>query len=177
MNILALDLGTRTGWAVAENDRTESGVQVFDVKRGESPGMRYLRFNCWLEDVAAGRWKPDVIVFEQAHHRGGAATGVAAGFSTRVLEFCARYGIEHPSVHTATLKKFATGKGNADKGAMVEEARKRFGPDLEDDNEADALWLLEYARREIVPDAGVTGRESWQPVFPFRATGNEQSTT
>jgi hypothetical protein len=60
MNILALDLGTRTGWAMAENGRTKSGVQLFDVKRGESPGMRYLRFNRWLEDMAAGERKPDL---------------------------------------------------------------------------------------------------------------------
>ena len=38
--ILALDLGTRTGWALAEHGRVESGVHVFDVQRGESPGMR-----------------------------------------------------------------------------------------------------------------------------------------
>jgi crossover junction endodeoxyribonuclease RuvC len=151
MKILALDLGTRTGWALLEDGHVESGVQVFDVKRGESPGMRYLRFNRWLEEMASADPRPDVIVFEQAHHRGGAATEVAAGFSTRVLEFCARHGIEHASVHTATLKKFATGKGNADKEAMLGAARERFKPNLADDNEADALWILEYASNEILP--------------------------
>jgi Holliday junction resolvasome RuvABC endonuclease subunit len=152
VKILALDLGTHTGWALLEGGHVESGVQLFDVKRGESPGMRYLRFNRWLEEMAGADPKPHVIVFEQAHHRGGAATEVAAGFSTRILEFCARHGIEHASVHTATLKKFATGKGNADKEAMLEAARRRFKPDLEDDNEADALWILEWARREILAE-------------------------
>jgi hypothetical protein len=33
--ILAVDLGTRTGWALWDGARTESGVQVFDLKRGE----------------------------------------------------------------------------------------------------------------------------------------------
>jgi len=84
MKILALDLGTKTGWALAENDRTESGVQVFDVRRGESPGMRYLRFNRWLEELTGATPKPDLIAYEQPHHRGGAATEIAAGFSTRV---------------------------------------------------------------------------------------------
>src|SRR5437016_860972 len=87
--ILALDLGTRTGYAIRENGRVESGVQVFDVKRGESPGMRYLRFNRWLDDVCRagldavfGRdgLAVGLIVYEQTHHRGGAATEVAAGF-------------------------------------------------------------------------------------------------
>jgi Holliday junction resolvasome RuvABC endonuclease subunit len=149
MKILALDLGTKTGWAMLEGGRIESGVQISDVKRGESPGMRYIRFNRWLEEIADP--KPDVIVFEQAHHRGGAATETAAGFSTRVLEFCARHGIEHSSVHSATLKKFATGSGRAEKADMIARARERFKPDLADDNEADALWILEWARREILP--------------------------
>ncbi|MGA2260608.1 MAG: hypothetical protein ABSH28_04130 [Acidobacteriota bacterium] len=95
MRVLALDPGTRTGWALAESGHTGSGVQVFDVKRGESPGIRYLRFNRWLEDLAGEASKADLIVYEQPHHRGGAATEVAAGFSTRAQEFCARHGIEH----------------------------------------------------------------------------------
>lgn len=41
MNILALDMATKTGWAT--NAGRTSGVQTFDVKRGESPGMRFLR--------------------------------------------------------------------------------------------------------------------------------------
>ena len=43
--ILALDLATKTGWAL--QDRTgaiASGMQEFSLKRGESKGMRFLRF-------------------------------------------------------------------------------------------------------------------------------------
>ena len=159
MNLLALDLGTRTGWALdapAVKAR-ESGVQVFDVKRGESPGMRYVRFNRWLDEVA--RRGPyghpvDLIVYEQTHHRGGAATEVAAGFSTRVQEFCASMSIEHAPVHSATLKKFTTGKGNADKDAMKSGAKERGWLNrlfyIPDDNEVDAICLLHYALAEIV---------------------------
>jgi hypothetical protein len=125
--------------------------------------MTYLRFNRWLEDLVGADPRPGLVVFEQAHHRGGAATEVAAGFSTRVLEFCARHAIEHASVHTATLKKFATGHGNADKGAMIDEARRRFKPDLEDDNEADAVWILEWARREFETQQAVERGESAAP--------------
>src|SRR3989442_15773340 len=87
----------RTGYAIRENGRVESGVQVFDVKRGESPGMRYLRFNRWLADVCHVGLESDstIVVYEQTHHRGGAATEIAAGFATRVQEFCARHGLEH----------------------------------------------------------------------------------
>ena len=150
MNILALDLGTNTGWARGGDEpRIESGVQLFDVRRGESPGMRYLRFNVWLQEI--GAW-PQLIVYEQTHNRGGAATEVAAGFATRVQEFCAARGIEHAAVHSGTLKKFATGHGNAKKPEMVQAAQK-LKPGVTDDNEADALWLLEFGRQRLVGES------------------------
>ena len=47
-------------------------------------------------------------------------------------------------VYPATLKKFATGNGGADKKAMLAAARDLFGSALlvPDDNAADALWLV-----------------------------------
>jgi len=150
VRLLALDLGIRMGWALWDGARLESGVQLFDLKRGESPGMRYLRFRRWLEEVGAG---VQLIVYEAAHHRGGAATEIAAGFTTRVQEFCAARGLEHASVHTATLKKWTTGKGNADKAAMLEAVVRRWTA-CQDDNEADAIALAYYALAEIISPGG-----------------------
>lgn len=173
MNILALDLATHTGWALYEAGRLESGVETFEPKRHESRGMRFIAFNRWLEQIATveqmirgdqSRLGPpashrvpriEIIVYEQAHHRGGAATEIAAGFVTRVHEFCAVHGIEYAAVHSATLKKFVTGKGNADKAAVSIAVVNRWAPHRSalwiDDNEADALALLHYALAEIVP--------------------------
>lgn len=177
MRVLALDLATKTGWALWDGARIESGVQDFSKQRGESNGMLFLKFNRWLDRVgisflergAGGlKWVPaELIVFEQAHHRGGAATEIAVGLMTRVLEFCARYGIEHAPIHSMTLKKWATGSGKADKQAMIlAAAKKKYelggvrtkmkvdssfqfasggGQVILDDNEADAILLLGYA--------------------------------
>ena len=144
MRILALDLGTRCGWALQSITR-EFGLQIFDVKRGESPGMRYIRFNAWLDEIF-NLSHPDIIVYEQTHNRGGAATEVSAGFATRVQEFCARHNLNHSTVHSGTLKKFATGSGHADKSKMIEMAQSKFGYSGSDDNEADALWILEWSK-------------------------------
>jgi hypothetical protein len=173
MNVLALDLATKTGWALREGDRIESGVQDFTKKRGESNGMLFLHFNAWLDGIGGKQgaygtlgWPMfrsktvDLIVFEQAHHRGGAATEIAVGLMTRVLEFSARYYIEHSSVHSLTLKKWATGSGKADKAAMIA-AANRFLRDqgrmdiIEDDDQADAILLLHYALSEIL------GEKEW----------------
>lgn len=148
MNILALDCATRLGWATL--DRTgsvQSGLQVFDLRRGESAGMRWLRFTAWLHQMHELDHF-NVIAYEQAHHRGGAATAVGVGFTTCIDQFAAHAKIETMPVHTATIKKHATGRGNADKQAMIAAARGR-GWSVTDDNVADALFILDFARREL----------------------------
>ena len=67
---------------------------------------------------------------------------------TEVLAFAAEHNIELMPVHTATLKKFATGSGRANKDDMVQAAKAR-GWSPQDDNEADAQLLLDYAILEI----------------------------
>jgi len=144
MRILALDLATKTGWAT--NNPEASGVDVFDVRRGESPGTRYLRFVAWLREKIT-IIQPELIVFEKAHHRGGAATEIAAGFATHLQSTCAAMGIEHAAIHTSTIKKHATGKGNAGKAEVMEAYHRNWKRPPIDDNEADARWLLDYAVR------------------------------
>ena len=146
MNILALDLGTRTGYASFVNGRVESGVQDFALGRGDSHGMRFIRFNRWLTEMIA-LTMPALITYERPHLRGGFATDLLVGFATRVQERCAEAGIECEAVHSATLKKAATGSGRAAKDAMIAVAEERFGKRVASDDEADALCLLWMAMK------------------------------
>jgi Holliday junction resolvasome RuvABC endonuclease subunit len=163
VKVLALDLATRTGWALWDGERMESGVQVFDVRRGESPGMRYLRFNAWLGQMAErleGQrpdYLGDVIAYEQtvpANTKFSSATTreIAAGFSTRVQEKCAAWGIQHFAIYPSSLKKFTTGNGRSKKPEMVAAVSARWKA-VKDDNEADAIALLHYALAELVTGA------------------------
>ena len=53
-------------------------------------------------------------------------------------------GVPYDGVPVGTIKRHATGKGNADKEAMIAAARARgFSP--ADDNEADAIAILFWA--------------------------------
>ena len=146
MLILALDLATRTGWAIVRDGRVvESGVQDFTKRRGESNGLLFLRARKWLSKFADHR--PDLVAYEAAHFRGGAATEICVGLQTRAQEQAAEWGVESAPVPTGTLKKWATGKGGADKAAMIAWAASKLGRQPEDDNEADAvavgLWAAE----------------------------------
>jgi Holliday junction resolvasome RuvABC endonuclease subunit len=115
--------------------------------------MRFLRFRAWLNEIKSLAEKVDVVAYEAAHHRGGAATQLCVGMVTDVLAWAADIGAETMPVHTGTLKKFATGKGNAGKPEMIQAAKDR-GYDPEDDNEADACLLLEYALADLRPGNG-----------------------
>jgi Holliday junction resolvasome RuvABC endonuclease subunit len=148
MNILALDTATRTGWASLIDGQIESGVQDFTKKRGESPGMIFIRFNAWLRHAFGGT-QFDVISVEQAHHRGGYAANLCIGFTTRVAEYAAYIDAESMEVHTSTLKKAITGNGRASKEDMMAWFKGETGRDPVDDNESDAYSLLIYTMKEL----------------------------
>lgn len=52
-----------------------------------------------------------------------------------------------------TLKKWASGNGNAPKGIMIRVAAQRWGVQVEDDNQADAVALAEFGRAYLNPAA------------------------
>lgn len=152
MNILGLDTATKTGWALMSNGRLiESGVMDFSKRRGEGNGIVFLRFRKWLHGMvaAAEMGGPDIIAYEQAHFR-GAGTELLVGLQTRCQEVAAEVGIESIGVHTGTLKKWATGKGNAGKGDMIKEAEKVLGRAPQDDNEADAVLIASWAYNSLI---------------------------
>lgn len=89
-----------------------------------------------------------LIVYEGAHHRGGAATEICVNMTGRLQEFAVLYALECVSVHTGTLKKFATGSGAASKEKMIELAAVVLRRQPQDDNEADAVHLALWAFHE-----------------------------
>ena len=82
----------------------------------------------------------DLVVIEDlpTHAKSAGITGMVHG-AVRVELLS--HGVPYALVAPATLKKFATGKGNADKTAMALALYKRAGIELGDDNQVDAWWL------------------------------------
>ncbi|MBX9392224.1 Holliday junction endonuclease [Streptomyces sp. TRM72054] len=82
----------------------------------------------------------DLVVIEDlpTHAKSAGITGMVHGAVRLVLlDFATPYVLITP----ATLKAYATGRGNADKTAMAIAALKRAGREFGDDNQCDAFWL------------------------------------
>ncbi|WP_188966049.1 crossover junction endodeoxyribonuclease RuvC [Neoroseomonas lacus] len=144
--VLALDLGTTAGWALRSRDGgITSGTMTFKPTRFEGGGMRFLRFRGWLAEVAALSGGVARIVFEEVRrHAGTDASHVYGGFLATLTAWCEEHEVPYEGVPVGTIKRFATGKGNADKAKMVAAIQARgFRPT--DDNEADAIALLLWA--------------------------------
>ncbi|MEA1052325.1 hypothetical protein U5801_21320 [Lamprobacter modestohalophilus] len=147
------DLGTRTGWALRTRDGLiNGGSESFKPSRFEGGGMRYLRFKRWLTELKRCADGLDLVVFEEVRrHAGVDAAHAYGGFLAQLTAWCEDHQIPYQGVPVGTIKKHATGKGNANKQAMIAAAQAR-GLTPVDDNHADALALLDWAlAQEVAP--------------------------
>lgn len=88
-------------------------------------------------DLTAGS---DLVVMEDLP-RNAMAAGVTGMVQGVIRETFQDRGIPYITVTPATLKKFATGKGNAKKPDMRRAWLEYTGEDEADDNKVDAAWL------------------------------------
>lgn len=189
MNILALDLGTHTGWAllqqnslvdtqpkrVGAGDKADcladigntqqnsvgvgvgtgagdkanylvtSGTISFKNDRFQGGGMRYLRFRNWLDEMHQRSGGLTAVYFEEVRrHLGVDAAHVYGGFLATLTAWCEAmpHGLPYQSVPVSHIKRQVTGKGNASKQEVIS-AVKAKGYQPQDDNEADALALID----------------------------------
>lgn len=143
--ILALDLGTQTGWALLQPAGITSGSECFKPQRFEGGGMRFLRFKRWLTDLKAHADGIDALYFEEVRrHASTDAAHAYGGFLATLTAWCEHHQIPYQGVPVGTIKKHATGRGNAGKDEVIA-AMRSLGHAATDDNEADALALLHWA--------------------------------
>lgn len=168
--ILGIDLGRAAGWAVLrqhDGALLDCGAWDLSIRVGEGAGMPLLRLRRWVREVVAAR---DVLVvgFEMpkghgvSFRRGGVVVskestkaahlwGMMAGAVLSELE---DVGLNtYAPVAPTTLKKRATGKGNADKDSVIRATRATFPdqtwPDDFNDNVADAVWVAVCTREGL----------------------------
>lgn len=149
MNIFAADPAVHFGWA---HTLGMSGVWNLSVRADESKGMRLIRLRAKLTEVFESL-PVDLCVYEiprSAPKRQGAL--IVQAELIGVLKVCCEdHKIEYKGYNPTEIKKFATGKGNASKEAMVDAACNHFKRVFDDTqhDEVDALWLLELTKKDF----------------------------
>ena len=146
MTILCLDLGHRAGWALQSADGIiTSGTAEFRQDRWQGGGIKFLRFKIWLTEIKNCAGGVDLVVYEAVRrHAGVDASHAFGGWLAILTSWCEHHGIAYEGVPVGTIKRHIAGKGNADKAAVIA-AVKALGFAPADDNEADALALLDWA--------------------------------
>ena len=87
----------------------------------------------------------DAVYFEEVRrHVGTDAAHVFGGFLATLSAWCEDHAIPYQGVPVGTIKRHVTGRGNADKAAMISAVQAR-GFEPADDNEADAIAILLWA--------------------------------
>jgi hypothetical protein len=143
--ILALDLGTKTGWAYRNGGGIISAGCWVLQKPDETTAAAKLRRDRTLDMRIPTLYRLLKDFWQFSRFTG--QTQLWASLRAVVWQFCFNYGIARDCCPVGTLKKHCTGCGTAMKSAMIEGAQRLYpGIDIGfDDNKADALCLLNWA--------------------------------
>jgi len=110
--------------------------------------MKLIRLKSKLIEIHAVE-KLDIIIYERAAGQHTASVIHQAKLIGIVETFCEENDIQYKAYSAKEIKKFATGNGNCCKPAMVQAAHDKYGYMGADDNEADAMHMLELFKSEI----------------------------
>lgn len=142
MNILALDIATNTGWKT----QTASGTWSLKPNRGESEGMRVVRFKAKVKELIVLEGIT-LVSYERPAGMHKASIMVASEMVGVLKDLCITLGVDLACYSATEIKKHATGKGNANKDAMIK-AAELLGFNPKDDNEADAIHLFNLTKKD-----------------------------
>ena len=153
LNLIGIDPGTACGWAILDSNgnRIASGTWDLRPRRHEGGGMRYLRVRQYVEALLATPAGVRALAYEEVRrHAGTDAAHVYGGIVAMIAAVCQERGVPYVGIPVGTIKRAATGKGNASKDEMMQAAGKRWPTAIGcDDNEADALWIASALRVEL----------------------------
>lgn len=146
MVVIGIDPGSMCGWALVDEagKRQASGVWDLRARRHEGGGMRYLRVRRYLEELldhAEGHRSPVVAYEEVRRHRGTDAAHVYGGIVASIVTVCEERKVPYAAIPVGTVKRTATGRGNASKLEMIAAFVAATDMQPDSDDEADAYWV------------------------------------
>lgn len=148
MNVAGMDLSlTATGVATAQSTstikpKTKGVARLVEIRRRVLELVSADLVHDWSCSDCAGDLLVVLEGYSMGGQRGSAGVGQMLGELGGVVRVALHdAGIAFVEIPPSTLKKFATGKGNANKVEMGVAASKRFDVEFRDDNACDAWWL------------------------------------
>ena len=145
--ILAIDPATLSGWALSKDIY---GTWNLRTRSDETWGMKLIRFKKHYTEVLDAYPSIEIVVYERPAGRNTRAIITQSKIIGVIESVAEQRGLEYKAFSAGEIKKFATGKGNCGKPAMIEAAREKYGYIGDDDNEADALHLLHLAKHVLL---------------------------
>ena len=143
--ILALDLATRTGWAIlTDGGRIHSGTTSFALRKHEGAGQLYMKFRNLLLFLKQANPSLSRIVYERVSGPTRSSPQIYCGLLAMLEVFGEQHQISYDGIYVMTVKKAFCGSGRATKEDVIAQCRL-MGFKPEDDNEADAIALLHIA--------------------------------
>lgn len=141
---IGIDPGLVTGWAINDDGRIEAGSWDLKAVKGADPLYTlYQRLTAILQYDPVG-----LVCYEEPVARGMAARSLNRQLGV-IIVVCELHCVPHYPVNPGTLKKYATGKGNATKPEMATALPGNLQSD--DHNAVDAIHLSEYGRTVVAP--------------------------
>lgn len=145
MKILAIDQASKCGWAISNGIY---GTWDLTTRKDESMGMKLIRFEAKLDEVCKSQ-QIAVIAYERPAGMHTSSVIHSAKLVAIIEQYCEQNGVEYICYSASEIKAFATGKGNANKEAMIKAAADKYGYTGSDDNEADALHILHLTKHNL----------------------------
>lgn len=162
-SVLALDLGSALGWAHHSHGIYSCGTNTFARKHGRKTipddhlGKKFHDLDQWLSKMIRD-YKPEALAYEEPMgvFKNASVTHLIIGFRGVMMATAAKFDLPIHGIPQSALKMFATGKGNADKPLMLSTATRHFqGKAIpENDNEADALFILQWYLEKKAKEGG-----------------------
>ncbi len=144
MKILALDPASTTGYCT----ETASGIWDLKPKSYESNGMKFIKMKSSIHEIVEAEGVT-LIVYEKPGGRHYNGLRSHANFEGVIVSYCEENNLDYKDYSASEIKKFATGKGNANKEAMIKACEDTYGFKPIDDNQADAVHLYNLALQQF----------------------------
>jgi crossover junction endodeoxyribonuclease RuvC len=153
MTVIGIDPGTRCGWALlVDGKHVGSGVWDLRPRRHEGGGMRFLRARKLFVELLDSCPSIDAVAYEEVRrHLGVDAAHVYGGIVAVLQAELEQRAVPYRGIPVGTAKRLATGRGNADKEAMVNAFVEGVGRAPETDDEADAYFIARALLAELTP--------------------------